>query len=580
MLFSRLVLSLLTLLSISFANKQEKYVKVSFDKTYGTNLEESSSIALQKRDNFDLVDITSHKTFYSVNLAIGTPSQNVTVLLDTGSSDLWVMGSGYCNADSCSDKYGVFDSSSSSTFHNNNTNFFISYGDETVANGTWSTDTVAIGSDTLNSLSFAVASFTNSTIGVLGVGYSGLETTFAGKGRTSSYQYENLPVVMKNQGIIDQLVFSLYLDDTSGASGDILFGAVDHSKYSGTLHTVPLVNFYASAGLPNPVEFDITLYGVGYQDSKSNTTFASTMLPALLDSGTTFVYFPSDLLNAIANGLSATYDSSRKEYVMTCPTSTDNSYLAFNFGGFNINVPMSDFIEEKSYGCRLLMGEYDGRVILGDVFLKNAYVVYDLDNYEVSMAQADFTSSSSSNIDVINENIPSAIKAASYTNVWTTDVVQTGGDIFAAVYSTESGASVNTTSATATANGSSSGTTSFASSAVTGTEVNSESITETAIKSNSYIVSGSTSETSQAANSNSTQMSNSTHNTSTIARTSGTTTSKSTDNEHSTDVPTSASAVESSSSSSSSKGSNAANGLNIPSFQLTNIFSIIAFLLL
>lgn len=48
---------------------------------------------LSKRSNgHEKFVLANEQSFYSVELAIGTPSQNLTVLLDTGSADLWVPG--------------------------------------------------------------------------------------------------------------------------------------------------------------------------------------------------------------------------------------------------------------------------------------------------------------------------------------------------------------------------------------------------------------------------------------------------------------------------------------------------------
>ncbi|SSD61432.1 uncharacterized protein SCODWIG_03193 [Saccharomycodes ludwigii] len=83
----------------------KRYVKLDFDKFIGDSYEDSSANnkpygLLRKRDDSSevLFEIKNQQSFYSVELSIGTPSQNVTVLLDTGSSDLWVVGSNnpYC----------------------------------------------------------------------------------------------------------------------------------------------------------------------------------------------------------------------------------------------------------------------------------------------------------------------------------------------------------------------------------------------------------------------------------------------------------------------------------------------------
>lgn len=518
---------------------------------------------LVKRDGNFAVTLGNEQSFYSVDFKIGTPAQDITLLIDTGSSDTWIMGSDNslcsnnkkqnsldnnfvkifpdkvkkegvtltkkdtvievtCSAGAdgkinsnclnnvgqmgglgsallsmlgpietsnggsgsssggnpfsipdnlgsfgsgqsmdCS-TYGTFSKSASSTWHNNNTDFAITYGDDSYASGTWGTDVVQLGDVNITGVSVAVANFTNSTIGVMGIGLTGLETTYTGQSSpySKSYQYSNFPVALKQDGIIDRVSYSLFLDDAEAKKGSILFGGVDHSKYSGTLYTVPLVNVYRDEGVSQPIEFDVTLYGMGLSQGNDNLTIATTKMPALLDSGTTLAYFPEDLLQLVAGSMGADYDSSLGYYTMNCIDDASSKFV-FDFGGFHITSPISNFLSQVSANqCALTIGTSSyGKIILGDVFLQNAYVVYDLENLEISMAQANFNGKSSdSTIEDITNNVPNAVKAASYSNVYTNGIasITSGGDIFTVKDSAGGVSTSNTTksgsSATKTTN--------------------------------------------------------------------------------------------------------------------------------
>ncbi|QLQ82375.1 hypothetical protein HG537_0H01370 [Torulaspora globosa] len=471
----------------------ENYVHLSFDKLRGSRYETATkggkpSARLRKRaDGYEEIEIINEQNFYSVELEIGTPSQNVTVLLDTGSSDLWVSGpenpycmpvsgtqddfnplswitrstlvSGSATATSsgssgiatmdCSE-YGVFNSSRSSTFRSNNTGFQISYGDQTFASGTWGTDTLNLGDANVTGFSFAVANRSNSTVGVFGIGLPGLESTYTGATASSdnSYQYQNFPMKLKAQGTINHVAYSLFLDEPEAHSGSILFGAVDHSKYSGQLYTIPLLNPYQNRGVQNPIEFDVTVQGVGISQSGSTKTITTTKFPALLDSGTTLTYMPYQLTELIAARIGARYSSNLGFYVMPCPADNDNTQLLYDFGGFQISANLSNYIlgsSSSSNVCYLgIIPLSDSNAIFGDNFLINAYVVYDLENYEVSMAQARFNATQSQ-IEVINGSVPSAVKAPSYSATWSTvQSITSGGGAFT------SGAAGSTTTATST----------------------------------------------------------------------------------------------------------------------------------
>lgn len=71
-----------------------------------------------------LVNQNSDSSYYG-SIAIGTPPKSFDVILDTGSSDLWVVGS---DCDVCDETSSGFTASSSSTFKNLSQPFSITYG--------------------------------------------------------------------------------------------------------------------------------------------------------------------------------------------------------------------------------------------------------------------------------------------------------------------------------------------------------------------------------------------------------------------------------------------------------------------
>lgn len=433
-----------------------KYVKIPFSKRKGGENDE-----LSKRSNrHESFVLANEQSFYSVELAIGTPSQNLTVLLDTGSADLWVPGKGnpYCGSVMDCEHYGVFDKSKSSTFKANKSSpFYAAYGDGTYAEGAFGQDKLKYNELDLSGLSFAVANESNSTFGVFGIGLSTLEVTYSGKVAVMdkrSYQYDNFPLFLKHSGAIDATAYSLFLNDESQASGNILFGAVDHSKYEGQLYTIPLINLYKSQGYQHPVAFDVTLQDLGLQTDKHNITLTTTKLPVLLDSGTTLTYLPSQAVALLAKSVNASYSKTLGYYEYTCPSSNNKTSVAFDFGGFRINAPLSDFTMQTSVGtCALAIIPQTGNTtaILGDSFLRNAYVVYDLDNYEVSLAQAKY-GTGKENIEAIKSTVPSAIKAPSYNNTWSTYASATSyGNIFTTTVTTTRSSSTKKTKSNTTA---------------------------------------------------------------------------------------------------------------------------------
>ena len=62
--------------------------------------------------------------------------------------------------------------------------------------------------------------------------------------------------------------------------------------------------------------------------------------------------------------------------------------------------------------------------VLGDTFLRSAYVVYDLHNNEISLAQTNFNSTGSNIMEITNSSVPDATGVASAV---TSVAAQTGG---------------------------------------------------------------------------------------------------------------------------------------------------------
>lgn len=429
-----------------------KVLKLPFRKTHNdsSSVVTSDGRVLVKRESSREFAITNQKTFYSVDLDIGTPAQSITVLLDTGSSDLWVTGynNPYCISGGkdtsptnstikrsgtvdCA-KYGTFNSGLSSTFHRNDTSFSITYGDQSFAKGTWGQDVLSLDGVDISGVSFAVADNSDSKVGVLGIGFEDLETTTGVSGYVEDpHTYPNLPVVLKTSGAIDTVAYSLYLDDAAAMEGSVLFGGVDQSKYTGTLYTVPIVNIYE--GYSKPIALDITLQGLGVSSSSSKKTITTSSIPVLLDSGTTLTYFPSKYVKLVADTIGATYVASGL-YGMTCPSAQDDRELVFDFGGFHITAPLSSFLitsSDDSSICFLgMVAQNSLPAILGDLFLTHAYIVYDLDNYEVSLAQASYTDAEE-DIQAILSEVPNAVKAPGYSNTWNgNQQYNAGGNIF------------------------------------------------------------------------------------------------------------------------------------------------------
>lgn len=363
---------------------------------------------------------------YSASLYIGSDQQLVTPAIDTGSSDLWVMlaSNKYCGTPDFNCTGQTFNPNTSTTWTNLSEPFVIRYLDTTGAFGNLSTDNIRMGDITVDNATFAVATIANSSEAVFGIGYVGDEATIYSANRT----YDNIPVTMKKQGLIERVAYSLYLNGIPEATGQVLFGGVDHAKYSGELGLVPLVN--TNGGDASAInEFTVMLHGISIRSNNVSCPLADIQLPVLLDSGTSYALLPSSVVESIGESMNYTYNSTFEYYTGNCNQVFDYDSLELNFSGIKLQVPPATLLDNLTLTngdnvfingeqqCILAVDLYDdlSNLILGDVFMRNFYIVYDLESNQVALAQTRFNETDQSDVEVISSAIPSAVTAPLYS---------------------------------------------------------------------------------------------------------------------------------------------------------------------
>ena len=195
-----------------------------------------------------------------------------------------------------------------------------------------------------------------------------------------------------------------------------MFGGVDTAKYHGELASVPVIPLYGDYS-----EFIVALTGM----SVDGTSLSSSLpAPFVLDSGTTLSYLPYDLAFDIYNEVDALYDSDSECAYVECSTKDRNSYIDFTFSGQTISVPFNELVlpqnltsddqgttfQDGTPACIFGIAPAPSSwLLLGDTFLRSAYVVYDLENNEVSLAQTNFNASGQNIREITRSNgVPGA----------------------------------------------------------------------------------------------------------------------------------------------------------------------------
>jgi len=239
-------------------------------------------------------------------------------------------------------------------------------------------------------MEFGVGARATSTDGVMGVGFVVNEAIL----QFSPQPYPNLVDEMVSQGFIQSTTYSLYLDDQDASTGTILFGGVDTDKFFGTLATLPINTDSTGAASA----FIITMTGLSLSPPLGNTVGigSSSLYPlsVLLDSGSSYITLPSGIIGGVAQVMGASYSRQLEGYVLpNCKEQFASGSINFFFSGVQISVPYSEIIvnptamdgsyftyQDGTNVCMLgfVVGASNEIAVLGDTFLRSAYVVYDL----------------------------------------------------------------------------------------------------------------------------------------------------------------------------------------------------------
>ncbi|KAK7421675.1 hypothetical protein QQZ08_009849 [Neonectria magnoliae] len=353
----------------------------------------------------EVITNKKRKGGYFATAEVGSPGQNVTLLLDTGSSDIWVPWSNASICDNSGCSLGSFDPDESSSFEDIGSNLFsITYVDNSYSKGDYFEDDFDLGGATISNLTMGLGVRTNIAYGLIGVGYAINEVSVD----TADATYPNLPIAMYQAGHINSIAYSLWLNDLSANTGSILFGGIDTKKYIGNmsrLNVQPDNNSY--------VHFTVAMTSLDASSSSGSDALTSDHFPvgAVLDSGTTLSYLPNDLTAQIWEEVGAYYDAKFGLAVLPCSYSKHEGNFTFGFGGSDgpqISVAMDELVMDLTNGSppEFTSGTYKGELVcefgiqnyssdvylLGTTFLRSAYVVYDLVNNEIGLAQTDFNS--------------------------------------------------------------------------------------------------------------------------------------------------------------------------------------------
>jgi hypothetical protein len=194
--------------------------------------------------------------------------------------------------------------------------------------------------------------------------------------------------------------------------------------------------------------------GVTVGFNSTTTDLLDEPIAAILDSGTSFTYVPPSMANPIFSLLNVVDDTDNSgEILVDCALrSRTDLFLTFQFNGPSgpvVNVSAAELIVDDlqpyiaSGGLELprglpfpdervcRMGIYptsDHDYLLGDTFLRSAYVVYDLSNNVIGMAQSNVNATKSNVVEIeAGQTVPLATGVATPAAQETSGSQTTGG---------------------------------------------------------------------------------------------------------------------------------------------------------
>jgi len=327
------------------------------------NLTESTSVPI--------TDFQNAQFFGPIQIG----GQDFTVIFDTGSSNLWVPGK-ECPFTTCWFHH-KFDETKSKGFQKDGRKFQVQYGSGPVV-GVFNKDSVKVGSIEVPDQVFAEVS--KVSFGPLNLAFAiGKFDGLLGLGFKSISQY-NIPTpfeAMIDKKLVDEPVFAFYLPDDASQKGELVFGGIDKSHFTGDLVDVPLTS---------ESYWEVSMDKLSFGDS----TVASSQ-KAIIDSGTSLLAGPKDAVAKLAQTVGAT-SVAGKEWVIDCSKVDSLPELKVTLGGKDFSLTGKDYVIQASGQCLFAFMGIDVPAprgplwIMGDIFMRKYYCVFDYGGKQMRIA--------------------------------------------------------------------------------------------------------------------------------------------------------------------------------------------------
>ncbi|EDW75920.1 uncharacterized protein Dwil_GK15197 [Drosophila willistoni] len=342
---------------------RQKYGLDTIGKVNAVTSNSSSTGSMESQSLFNYFNLQ-----FSLIISIG--GQFFTMAPDTGSSDLWAPGKNckFC-INTC--KNTAFNPNNSKTFVSSNQTFSITYGSGSVS-GTVDFDTVRIGHMTILNQTFGVVNASTMCFtfdGIMGMAFPNLSAMNAVP------PFQNL--IAQKQ--VNNSVFSFYLKSDSPTGSLMILGGSNSSLYYGKLTYTPVTN---------PLYWMFQMNFIGFNILDIPNCFYSC--DAIMDTGTSLIVGPPEAIESLNWQIDATYNSNYDLWTVDCAKISTLPKLKLKIAYEEFYVTPQTYITNISNVCisPFTSLTYLKFWIIGDVFMRENYVEFDLGETTIGIARA------------------------------------------------------------------------------------------------------------------------------------------------------------------------------------------------
>ena len=323
------------------------------------------------------------------DIKLGTPAKTFRVLLDTGSHDLW-LPSASCADPNCKQRR-AYDSRQSRSYVEHGHQKSICYANRVQVGGHLSIDSVQIGELLVERQAFVEAtSLVGDSLaampfdGILGLGITDRDA--------NADRADRSPILnILESATLRRPIFSFSFKRgaaKSESAGELILGDIDLAAYTGDI-----VWTRAISALRWEIRVDsIELVRGGAGAREPALSVCSAGCSAVPDTGSNLITGHREHITRlnwhlgareVADGVFA-FATTDDELLLSLPE------LVFRISNHSFGIPPHAYVIRRPdrYYSALRVDEMSPRWILGDVFLRNFYSIFDYENQRLGLAQS------------------------------------------------------------------------------------------------------------------------------------------------------------------------------------------------